>query len=121
MRPITSKPLRRLASAMRRQIGSRSEMSGDKTDPAILRSVSRSFYVSIRILPARLRESVALAYLLARSTDTVADTAEIARDIRTETLQELSKMIQGEASRDAVVDLVGAFAPLQKNSSERTL
>jgi Phytoene/squalene synthetase len=38
---------------------------------AILRSVSRSFYLSVRLLPAQLREPVALAYLLARATDTV--------------------------------------------------
>ena len=96
-------------------------MSGDKTDPAILRSVSRSFYISIRILPARLREPVALAYLLARSTDTVADTAEVAVEMRAETLRKLAQMIQGKIPRDAVVDLVGPFAIMQTNSSERTL
>ena len=42
---------------------------------ALLRGVSRSFGLSIRLLPAALREPVGLAYLLARITDTVADTA----------------------------------------------
>lgn len=96
-------------------------MSGDKTDAAILRSVSRSFYLSIRILPPRLREPVALAYLLARSTDTVADTAQIATEQRAQTLRKLSELIQGNASRDAVVDLVAPFALEQTNSSERIL
>jgi farnesyl-diphosphate farnesyltransferase len=84
---------------------------------SILRSVSRSFYLSIRILPARLREPVALGYLLARTTDTVADTAQIPRAVRLETLQKLSGAIQD----NAIVDLAASFAPLQQNLSERTL
>lgn len=39
----------------------------------VLRSVSRSFYLTIRMLPAMLREPVGLAYLLARASDTIAD------------------------------------------------
>jgi farnesyl-diphosphate farnesyltransferase len=107
---------------------------------SILRSVSRSFYLSIRILPWRLREPVALAYLLARTTDTVADTTRIPGTVRAETLQTLSIMIQGKAPRDgidslppegslvrvahpsrSIPDLVSSFAPLQENAAERTL
>ncbi|MEE9249206.1 MAG: squalene/phytoene synthase family protein, partial [Dehalococcoidia bacterium] len=40
----------------------------------ILKSVSRAFYLTLRILPGGLRESVGLAYLLARAADTIADT-----------------------------------------------
>ena len=40
----------------------------------LLQGVSRSFGLSIRLLPATLREPVGLAYLLARATDTIADT-----------------------------------------------
>ena len=36
----------------------------------VLKSVSRSFYLSIRILPRGMREPVAVAYLLARAADT---------------------------------------------------
>jgi farnesyl-diphosphate farnesyltransferase len=100
---------------------------------AILRSVSRSFYLSIRILPARLREPVALAYLLARSTDTVADTTQIAIEIRAEILKRLSNRIQQSGTdssrvapdalptRDAVVDLGAPFVLKQANVSERLL
>src|SRR5260370_8564838 len=87
---------------------------------AILRSVSRSFYLSIRFLPVRLRQPVALAYLLARTTDTVADTARISGTFRRETLQTLSKSIQGKASQGAVFDLVASFAPLQAHEAERS-
>src|ERR1043166_3689483 len=86
----------------------------------ILRSVSRSFYLSIRFLPAQLREPIALAYLLARSTDTVADTTGISGAVRMETLKMLSDGIQGKVSRDVVVNLIASFVPLQQNDSERS-
>ena len=41
----------------------------------ILRRTSRSFYLTIRLLPRAVRDDIALAYLLARATDTIADTA----------------------------------------------
>jgi farnesyl-diphosphate farnesyltransferase len=90
-------------------------------DAKILRSVSRSFYLSIRFLPAQLREPIALAYLLARTTDTVADTAQISGSVRIETLKLLSNGIQGTASRDVVVELIASFISLQENVSERQL
>src|SRR6266576_556750 len=87
----------------------------------ILRSVSRSFYLSIRFLPAQLREPVALAYLLARTTDSVADTPEISNLVRIETLKMLSDGVQSKASRDVVINLIASFVPLQSNKSERQL
>jgi len=87
----------------------------------ILRSVSRSFYLSIRFLPAPLRKPVALAYLLARTTDTVADTVSISSNLRTEALQTLSNAIQAKASREVVVDLIASFLPLQQDLTERRL
>src|SRR6266508_2145739 len=87
----------------------------------ILRSVSRSFYLSIRFLPPQLRGPITLAYLLARTTDTVADTTRIPGTVRTEALKMLSDGIQGNASRELVIDLVASFVPLQENAAERTL
>lgn len=87
----------------------------------ILRSVSRSFYLSIRFLPAQLRDPIGLAYLLARTTDTVADTVQISGSVRMETLKLLSNGIQGTASRDAVAKLIASFVSLQENPSERRL
>jgi farnesyl-diphosphate farnesyltransferase len=88
---------------------------------AILRSVSRSFYLSIRFLPRQLREPIALAYLLARTTDTVADTARIPGTVRMEALKMFSDGILGKASRKMVVNQVASFVPLQENAAERTL
>ena len=100
---------------------------GDPGHPArwlqtvILRSVSRSFYLSIRFLPAQLREPIALAYLLARASDTVADTSQIPVTVRMETLRLLSGGIQGTASGDVVAELTASFISLQENASERQL
>jgi farnesyl-diphosphate farnesyltransferase len=49
-------------------------MSGEAELFALLKGVSRSFYISVRFLPKRIRVTIALAYLLARASDTIADT-----------------------------------------------
>jgi farnesyl-diphosphate farnesyltransferase len=87
----------------------------------ILRSVSRSFYLSIRFLPPQLREPIALAYLLARTADTVADTTRIPGTVRMEALKMLSDGIQGKASPEAVINHVASFVSLQENAAEQTL
>lgn len=87
----------------------------------LLRSVSRSFYLSIHFLPPKLRDPIGLAYLLARATDTVADTAELDASARMRRLRTLSDSIQGIGSRDAILQLTAAFAPLQKDNDERKL
>ncbi len=87
----------------------------------ILRSVSRSFYLSIRFLPSRLRDPIALAYLLARATDTIADTAELEPAGRMRHLETLAGLIQGRGGPDSTRQLIAAFAPLQKDTGERTL
>ena len=43
----------------------------------LLSAVSRSFYLSMRFLPRETRPGVAVGYLLARATDTVADAVDI--------------------------------------------
>jgi farnesyl-diphosphate farnesyltransferase len=51
-------------------------MAGVSGDPAtqILKGVSRSFYLTLRLLPAPMRGAASLGYLLARTSDTLADT-----------------------------------------------
>jgi farnesyl-diphosphate farnesyltransferase len=88
---------------------------------SILASVSRSFYLSIRLLPKKLRDPVSLGYLLARASDTIADTTEVPIDLRTEKLRLLARGIQGEPLGDAIVDLSSKLAPLQKNKAEHAL
>lgn len=45
------------------------ELLGD-----LLRNVSRSFYLTLRVLPKAVRTQIGLAYLFARSADSIADT-----------------------------------------------
>ena len=54
----------------------------------------------------RLREPIALAYLLARTTDTIADTTQVSGNLRVQSLELLSNAIQGTGSRDAGVELL---------------
>lgn len=88
---------------------------------SILARVSRSFYLSIRLLPQKLRDPISLGYLLARASDTIADTAEIPIAMRIEKLRLLARAIQGEALGDAIVDLSALLMPLQANEAERAL
>ncbi len=85
----------------------------------VLRSVSRSFYLSIRLLPAKLRDPIALAYLLARATDTIADTSDIAASVRTAELARLAGLIQEESS--TAPGSFEAFAKLQSDPAEKVL
>jgi farnesyl-diphosphate farnesyltransferase len=61
----------------------------------LLRDVSRSFYLTMRVLPGPIRPQIGLAYLLARTTDTIADTALVPPDRRLSVLQQLRERIQG--------------------------
>jgi farnesyl-diphosphate farnesyltransferase len=85
----------------------------------LLRQVSRSFYLSVRVLPAEVREPIALAYLLARAADTVADTAVVPRAERLHHLDTLRRCFAGAAPDVAAV--LRACAPHQKTAVERRL
>ena len=69
----------------------------------LLKSVSRSFYLSLCFLPESMREPVSLGYLLARLTDTVADAEGIDDSRRLKLLNEIRLLIQGQA--DSVAGL----------------
>src|ERR1035441_7158752 len=53
----------------------------------LLKDVSRSFYLTLRVLPGSIRSPVGLAYLLARTTDTIADTELVSIEQRASALQ----------------------------------
>jgi len=69
----------------------------------LLAKVSRSFGLSIRLLPNRLRPPIALGYLLARATDTVADCAQASSTERRQLLRHM---------RQALLEPLGAAAPI---------
>jgi farnesyl-diphosphate farnesyltransferase len=62
----------------------------------LLKPVSRSFYISIRLLPRALRKPVALAYLLARTSDTIADSSAVDVEKRIELLDRFARAIAGK-------------------------
>ena len=64
----------------------------------LLRATSRSFYLTLRVLPVAVRRQIGLAYLLARTTDTIADTEIIPLAQRIEALQQLRERILGRSS-----------------------
>jgi len=62
----------------------------------LLKAVSRAFYLTLRALPAGPREPIAIAYLLARAADTLADTRYLAPEARLEALQRFRRRVQGD-------------------------
>lgn len=64
----------------------------------LLRATSRSFYLTLRVLPRAIRSQIGLAYLLARTADTIADTEVVPLGQRLESLQKLRDRILGQDS-----------------------
>jgi farnesyl-diphosphate farnesyltransferase len=61
----------------------------------LLKQVSRSFYLTLRILPRSINAQLSTAYLLARAADTIADTGLVSVSKRLEALLQLRKSIAG--------------------------
>jgi farnesyl-diphosphate farnesyltransferase len=84
----------------------------------LLKQTSRSFYLTLRVLPARVRPQIGLAYLLARTTDTIADTELVPPAQRLDALQKLRERILGQSS--APLNF-GEMAQKQNLSAEKLL
>lgn len=89
----------------------------------LLRPVSRSFYLSMKVLPRDMREPVSLGYLLARASDTIADTASVSGDLRMELLETFRKRVaaKGENSEKLIGQLIRDFIPHQEDPGEKQL
>ena len=87
----------------------------------VLAAVSRSFYLTIRMLPPSLREVVGLVYLLARTSDTVADSAGASAEMRLEALRQLGAAIRGCGARPDFTALAsGVSDPSERILLEKT-
>ena len=84
----------------------------------LLKQTSRSFYLTLRVLPAAVRPQIGLAYLLARTTDTIADTEWIPLAQRLSALQALRERVLGPSA--APLNF-GELARSQAAPSERAL
>lgn len=90
----------------------------------LLERVSRSFYLTLRVLPAPMRDPVGLAYLLARAADTIADTSLIEPARRLSLLLALRAAIQGDTSEDtrlAIARIADEVAGRQALADEKRL
>jgi farnesyl-diphosphate farnesyltransferase len=84
----------------------------------LLRSVSRSFYLTVRVLPRSIRGPIGLAYLLARASDTITDTELIPP---AERIKALRRFQNGLMSGNAEKLHLTAFLFQQGSPAERRL
>ena len=74
---------------------------GDLINPEIdtlLKDTSRSFFVTLEMLPKRIRRQVGLLYLLARVADTIADTKTGSAQQLIDALSQYDSVAQGESN-----------------------
>ncbi len=91
----------------------------------LLKAVSRSFYLSMYWLPPVMRRGISLGYLLARATDSVADTSTAPAAQRAEALRQMGAAVEGSmeaaAERQLLSLLRGEMARAQHNPAESRL
>ena len=87
----------------------------------LLRDVSRSFYLTLRVLPAALRPAISLAYLLARASDTIADTKVVPRDKRQAHLVRFRQQLERRYDPDELVIIRSDLAQHQSLPAEKLL
>lgn len=85
----------------------------------LLSAVSRSFYLSMRFLPREMRPGVAVGYLLARATDTVADTVGMDCRERLTLLRMMGETAAGDASRETASTCFGQLGVLSTVQAHR--
>nr|WP_315597450.1 phytoene/squalene synthase family protein [uncultured Cupriavidus sp.] len=84
----------------------------------LLKGVSRSFYLTLRILPTGMRDPVGLAYLLARAADTIADTSLIPPAQRLDLLLALRQRVNGADDGGALALRLNAEVASQQTVSD---
>lgn len=91
----------------------------------LLKAVSRSFYLSMVWLPPAMRRGIALGYMLARATDSVADTSTADAEDRVEVLRRMGLAIAGDLAEPEQAELLrflrGEMADRQEKTAEATL
>lgn len=88
----------------------------------LLKRVSRSFFLTLIVVPPAIRDPIGLAYLFARAADTIADTDLIDRDRRLAFLEAFRRQFAGESiDWNEVQAIQTALLPHQANHAEREL
>ena len=83
----------------------------------LLRDVSRSFYLSLRVLPPAIRSQISIAYLLARASDTIADTKAVPREQRVGILRQIQRAVR----KTAAIPVLDEIAECQTLPAEKAL
>ena len=87
----------------------------------LVKDVSRSFYLTLRLLPKQVRGVISLGYLLARASDTIADTASLPVILRVKCLTMFHESVKrGEVSSDLQALVTDHFSTLP-HDGERVL
>ncbi|MFM8231393.1 MAG: phytoene/squalene synthase family protein [Chthoniobacterales bacterium] len=87
-------------------------------EPVLLERTSRSFYLTLRLLPRAVRGDASLGYLLARATDTIADTSARPVAQRAALLRSAAASLGREAIEGYVAD---DWSAAQGDPAEREL
>lgn len=96
--------------------------NADELLHGILKQVSRSFYLTLNVLPDGVREQMGLSYLFARAADTIADTDLIDRAQRLKYLHQFqAQFTPAGIDWNAVREIQVALVPHQKDSAESVL
>ena len=85
----------------------------------LLRQVSRSFYLTLRILPSKIRPQICLAYVLARIADTIADTDLVASSERKSVLNKWAYCVSGR--KKSLLDFKPFIAHSDSTAERRLL
>ena len=89
--------------------------------PNLLKDVSRSFYVSMRVLPKPMRDPISLGYLLARASDTLADTESLHAELRMEMLLGMREILEGGERGRWLKRVKSEVIPQQTHRGEQVL
>ena len=71
-------------------------MNGE-LEKQVLKGVSRSFYLTLRLLPGPMRGAASLGYLLARTSDTLADSVAAPVPARLQCLDQFRRAVSDKA------------------------
>ena len=89
-----------------------------KTIDSLLKGTSRSFYLTLKALPKKVRSQIGLGYLLARISDTIADSLRGSTSQRLDILEQYNDRIQRRSDKMPSLD---NLAQLQQNPEEARL
>jgi farnesyl-diphosphate farnesyltransferase len=94
----------------------------DSRDPLrdLLKGVSRSFYLTLAVLPHSMRRPLGVGYLLARAADTIADTGIVPAPDRLASLDRLCEALD-QPTPSRLRGLAAALTGPTQNPAERDL